>query len=58
MLNFRIVVPFKETLVTTFNETRVRTFRKYVAEQCILIPNLSETNKSFWLHCSVFAVEK
>ena len=58
MLNFWIFVPLKETLVATFNETLAPTLRKYVAEQCILMPNLLKTNKSFWLHCSVFAFVK
>ena len=45
--NFRNFIPLKETLVATFNETRATTFRKYVPESCILMPNLSQTNKSF-----------
>ena len=58
MLNFPIFVSLNETLATTFNEMRAPTYRKYVAEQCILMPNLSETNKSFWSHSSVFVLEK
>ena len=58
MLNFPIFVPLNETLATTFNEMRAPTYRKYVAEQCILMPNLSDTNKSFWSHSSVFVLEK
>ena len=53
MLNIWIFVPLKGTLVATFNETPAPTFRKYVAEQCILMPNLSETNKSFFSSSSV-----
>ena len=58
MVNFWIFVPLKETLVATFNETLAPTFRKYVAAQCVLMPSLSEKNKSFWSHSSVFALEK
>ena len=34
------------------------TSRKYVAEQGLDIPNLSETHRLFWFHCSVSATEK
>ena len=44
--------------MATFNETRARTSRKYVAEQGILMQNLSETNQSIHSHSSVFALEK
>ena len=55
---FRIFVPLKETLVAIFSETRALTFRKYVAGQCVLMPNLSEKKKSFSLQSSVFALER
>ena len=42
----------------TFNETRVPTSTKYVAEQGIVMPNWLKTCQTFWLHSSVFALEK
>ena len=50
--------PLRDPLVATFNETRVTTSRKYVAEQGIVMPNWSKIFQAFWLHSSVFALEK
>ena len=44
--------------MVTFNETRAPTSRKNLAEQGIVMPNLSKTFQTFWLHYSVFALEK
>ena len=38
-LNFESFLPLIDPLVATFNETRVQTSRKYVAEQGIVMPN-------------------
>ena len=48
----------EKPLVATFSETRASTSRKYVAEQGIMMLNLSKKLQSFWLHSSVFALEK
>ena len=58
-LNFRI--PFtsgKDPLLATFNETRAPTSRKDLAEQGIVMPNWLKTFQTFWLHSSVFPLEK
>ena len=39
-LNFKSFFTPKKALVTTFNETRVPTSRKYVTQQDIMMPNL------------------
>ena len=44
--------------MVTFNETRAPIFGKYVAEQGIALPNLSEKFQFAWSHSSVFAFEK
>ena len=44
--------------MANFSETRAPTFRKYAAEQCIIMPNWSKTFQTFWLHSSVFALEE
>ena len=49
---------FKESLVATFNENYALTSRKYVVEQDKTMPNLSQSLYCFWLHFSVFALEK
>ena len=56
--NFRGFLPPFEPLVPTFNETRVPTSRKYVAEQGIVMPISSKTFQTFSFHSSVFALEK
>ena len=58
VLKVRNFFSLKQTLVATFNERRLLTSRKCVPGQGILMQNLSETNQSFWLHSSVFALEK
>ena len=44
--------------MATLSETCALTSRKYVAEQGIVMPNLLQTLQSFWLHSSIFALEK
>ena len=44
--------------MATFNERRVQTSRKYVAEQGIVMPNSSKTFPTFRSHSCVFALEK
>ena len=44
--------------MASFIETRAPTSRKYVAEQVIVMQNLSKSFQTFWLHVSVFALEK
>ena len=41
-----------------FNETHAQASRKYVAEQGIVIPNISKIFQTFWSHSSIFAKEK
>ena len=57
-LNFRPLLPPKDSLVATLYGTRARTSRKYAVEQGIVMPNWSKTFQSFWSHSSVFALEK
>ena len=45
-------------LVATFNETCAPTSWKYVAQQGIGMPTWSKIFQTFWLHSSVFALEK
>ena len=42
-LNFQSFLPLKDTLSDTFSETRAPTYRKFVAEQDIVMPNWSKT---------------
>ena len=58
MLNFKISLPLKEALVTTFSERCALTFGKYVFGANISIPNLSQKRQFFWWHSFVFALEK
>ena len=51
-------LPLGDSLVATFNELRASSSRKDVAEQGIVMPNWSKTFLAFWLHFSVFALEK
>ena len=41
-------LPPRDPLVAAFNETRTPASRKYVAEQRIVIPNLSEELQFLW----------
>lgn len=41
-----------------YSETCELTSRKYAAEQGKIIPNSSKTFQFFWLHSSVFALQK
>ena len=38
-LNFQSILPLRDTLVATFNETHAPTSRKYVAENGMVMPN-------------------
>ena len=51
-------LPLGDPLVATFNEARAPTSKKYVAEQVIVMQNLSKSFQTFWLHVSVVALEK
>ena len=42
----------------TLNETCPPTYRKYLAEQGMVMPNRLKTFQIFWSHLSVFALEK
>ena len=53
-----MLLPLTDSLMATFSETRAPSSRKYTAEQGVLIPNLSETLQSSWLHSSTSALEK
>ena len=57
-LNFHIFLFLNDPLVATFNETCAPTSRKYVAEQGIVMVNLSKTFRSFWFHSSVYTLKK
>ena len=51
-------LPLRHPLVATFSETCAPTFWKYVSYQGIIMPNLSEKLQFWWLHPSIFALEK
>ena len=51
-------LPPRNTLVASFSETGAPTFRKYVAEQGIMMPEFYATLQTFWSYSSVFASEK
>ena len=53
-----MLLPLTDPLMATFSETRAPSSRKYIAEQGVLIPNLSETLQSSWLYSSTSALEK
>ena len=55
---FRVFKTLRDSLLATFNETRAPTSRKYVAEQGIVKPIISEKLQFYWSHSSVFAFEK
>ena len=44
--------------MATFNETGAPAFRKYVSEQGIVTPNLSEKFRIFWSHSSISVFRK
>ena len=48
----------RDPLVATSSETYAPTSREYVAEQDIAMPNWSKIFQAFWLHSSLFALEK
>ena len=56
--NFRVFPPLPDPLVATFNEIYVTTFRKYVAEEGITLPNCSKTFQTFSSHSFLFTLEK
>ena len=51
-------LPLKQTLMVYFNEKRVPTFRKNVAEPDIIMTNFFQSLQFIWSHFSVFALEK
>ena len=53
-----LFLSLQEALVATFNEKRAPTFRKHVAEEDKIMPNFLQSLQSFWLHYSVFVLEK
>ena len=55
---FRVYLPVRKILVATFNELRAPAFRRYIAEQGIMMPKWSKTFRFFWNKLSVFALEK
>ena len=58
-LNFQsLFLPLGDPLVPTFNEMRATTFRSYVAEEGIVMSNWLKIFQTFWLHSSIFALEK
>ena len=54
---FRVFLPPKEALMVSFRETGTPISRRYVAEEGLIIPNLSETLQSSPLQSFVFALE-
>ena len=44
--------------MATFNKRRAPTSRIYICEQGIVMPNLSKMFQTFWLHSSIFNLEK
>ena len=44
--------------MVSFNETHAPTFRNCVIEQDLPMPNWSKTFETFWLHSSIFALQK
>ena len=53
-----MVLPLRDPLVATFNETRAPTSTRYVTEQGIVMPNWWKTIQTFLSQWSVFALEK
>ena len=51
-------LPLTDLLVATFSETREPTFRKYEAEQGIVMLNASKALSTFSSHSSVFDLDK
>ena len=57
--NFQSLLPLKEALVSTFNEKRAPTSRKYAGELSVVMPNLLQAlNFFFCSRSSAFALEK
>ena len=57
-LNFQSFLPLIDTLVATVNETRAPTSRKHVSEKGIVMSNWSIRFQTFWLHSSVFPLDR
>ena len=55
MRNF---LSLKSRLVGSFNEAHAPTCRIYVVRQGLPTPNYAKKFQTFWLHSSVFALEK
>ena len=53
-----VFLPLIEPFVATFSETHAPTFRKYVSEQGIVMPNLWKKCQTFRSHSSVSNLEK
>ena len=45
-------------MLATSSEMGAPTSTKYVAEQCIMMPDGPKTFQGFWLHSSIFPLEK
>ena len=58
MLNFWNCLSLKESLLAPFSGTCALSSRKYVSEQATSILHLSKKLQSFWVHSSLFALEK
>ena len=54
----RVFLPLKEGLVATSSEKRAPTFRKYVAEQDIVMPNLFQSLQFFLVALLRFCFKK
>ena len=57
MLNSEIFLPLKKPLVAIFTKECALTSKKYVSKSDVSILNLLD-KLIFFLHCSVFALEK
>ena len=57
-LSFKKIFTSKKTLVATFSEKSVPTFREYVSSKSIMMPQLLQTVQCSWFPSSLFALEK
>ena len=55
---FLYFLPLKKRLVGSFSKACALTFRKYISKTDVIILNLSDKLNIFWLHSSVFVLEK
>ena len=56
--SFKSSFTSKNTLVSTFSETRGPSSKKYVVLQGIIMPKLLQTFQCFWSHSTLLALEK